>query len=197
MSRRQWALVAVLLLVNYIIFASLVTTVLGHRVAILQPTRTPLPTFTLPPSPTPQAVSPTFTPAAPPTPSATLAAPTPTPAVPTAQPSATPGGNLAAVTVDVNLNVRAGPGIDYPRVGSLAPGSTVPIVGRNADSSWWQIAFEDVPEGKGWISAQYGTARNTGNVPIVEVSPVPTAAPAAPTAAAAAARPALRYSPSA
>jgi uncharacterized protein YraI len=197
MSRRQWALVAALLLVNYIIFASLLTTVLSHRIAILQPTRTPLPTFSPLPSPTPLVVLPTHTLAATPTPIAAPVVPTPTPAVPAAQPSATraPGGNLAAVTVDVSLNVRAGPGTDYPRVGSLAPGSTVPIVGRNADSSWWQITFEDVPNGKGWISARYGTARNTGNVPIVEAPPVPTAPPAAPTAAAAAERPAFQYSP--
>ncbi len=192
MSRRQWALAAVLLLVNYIIFASLATTVLGRPVAILQATRTPLPTFTLPPSATPDIVQPTDTSAAPPAPTATPTTPTPTPGPPTVQPSPTPAVNLAAVTVEVNLNVRAGPGTNYPRVGSLAPGSTVPIVGRNADGSWWQITFEDVPGGKAWISAGYGTARNADNVPVVEVSPpAPTVAPAVPTVAAAAEGPAL------
>jgi len=84
------------------------------------------------------------------------------------------------VTVDVNLNVRTGPGTNYDRIGSLAAGTTVSIIGRNADSSWWQIPFSNGPEGKAWISAGYGTARHTEGVPVVEVPPTPT--PAGPTA---------------
>jgi uncharacterized protein YraI len=84
------------------------------------------------------------------------------------------------VTVDISLNVRSGPGTNYDRVGSLAAGSTVEIVGRTANSSWWQIPYAGAPDGKGWISAGYGTARNTDGAPVVEAPPAPT--PSAPTA---------------
>ena len=74
----------------------------------------------------------------------------------------------------------------------LASGATADILGRNADSSWWQIPYDGAPEGKGWISAGYGDARNAGGVPVVEAPPAPTAKPATPTpqpAAAATAKP--------
>jgi hypothetical protein len=188
MSRRQWALVVVLILVNYIIFASLFNVVFSNRSGSVQPTRTPLPTFTLTPIPTPLVMAPTNTPVPPsPTPSPTLVLvtpdmPTPVPPESTEPPAAesppAPGG--PSVTVDVNLNVRTGPGTNYDRVGSLAEGATVDIVGRNASSSWWQISYADGPGGKGWISAGYGTATNTDGVPVVESPPPPS--PAAPTA---------------
>ncbi|MCS7261232.1 MAG: SH3 domain-containing protein [Anaerolineae bacterium] len=184
MTRRQWALVVVLVLINYIIFASLATVVLTRRARLSTPTRTPMPTFTVlvratpipPPTATPtktptatptQYLVPTFTPVVPPT-------PTPEPVTPTpASPS---------VTVRVGLRVRAGPGVNYPQIGALTPGSTVQVIGRNADSSWWQIAYAGAVDGKGWISAnpEYSTAQNTGAVPYVEAPPPPP--PPTPTA---------------
>jgi hypothetical protein len=191
MSRRQWALVVVLILVNYIIFASLFNVVFTNRPGQAQPTRTPLPTFTPAPSPTPLALAPTNTsiPLPPtPTPTTVIVAPdtpTPVPSQPTeVTPVDTSTPSDASVTVDVNLNVRTGPGTNYDRVGSVQAGTTVPIIGRNANSSWWQIPFADGPGGKAWISAGYGTAINTGGVPVVEAPPAPTpAAPAPPPTA--------------
>jgi hypothetical protein len=78
MSRRQWALVIVLILINYIVFASLFNVVFSNRARSAQPTRTPLPTFTPAPPPTPVVLAPTNTPVPP---SATPA-PTPTPVPP-------------------------------------------------------------------------------------------------------------------
>jgi len=191
MSRRQWALVVVLILVNYIIFASLFNLVFSNRPGRAQPTRTPLPTFTSAPTPTPLALVPTNT-SVPPSPSPTpvpVIADTPTPAAPAPTPppatelppaeSPVPGG--ASVTVDVNLNVRTGPGTNYERIGAVQEGTAATIIGRNANSTWWQITYADGPDGKGWISAGYGTATNTEGVPVVEAPPAPTqAAPTAP-----------------
>jgi hypothetical protein len=71
--------------------------------------------------------------------------------------------------------------VNYPQIGSLTPGSTVEVIGRNADSSWWQIAYAGAADGKGWISAnpEYSTAQNTDAVPYVEAPPPPP--PSAPT----------------
>jgi hypothetical protein len=186
MSRRQWALVVVLILVNYIIFASLFNVVFSGRSGRAQATRTPLPTFTPAPSPTPLALAPTNTPipsAPAPTPTLVVAAPD-TPAPATAEPTEgapaeTPAPSGASITVDVNLNVRTGPGTNYDRVGVLQEGSTASIIGRNQISSWWQISFADGPGGKGWISDGYGATVNTEDVPVVEAPLPPT--PAAPT----------------
>ena len=203
MSRRQWALVVVLILVNYIVFASLFNVVFSNRRGLAQPTNTPpLPTFTPTLPATPVVLAPTNTPIPPsPTPTWTaeiVASDTPTPEssastevppateAPPAQetpppdtPTTAPSG--PSVMVDVNLNVRTGPGTNYDRIGVVPEGTSVDIVGRTADSAWWQISYADGPDGRGWISAGYGTATNTETVPVVEAPPPPT--PSAPTPA--------------
>jgi hypothetical protein len=211
MSRRQWALVIVLILINYIVFASLFNVVFSSRPRSAQPTRTPLPTFTPAPPPTPVVLAPTNTPLPPPptpTPTPVVVTPvTPTPESPApTQPPATqtpgdaspvPGG--PSVTVNSNLNVRAGPGTNYERVGSLASGASVAIIGRDASGAWWQVPYADAPGGKGWISTGYGAASNTEGVPVVEAPPTPT--PSAPTPAPTSAAPppaptpAFQYTP--
>ncbi|MCK6629742.1 MAG: PKD domain-containing protein [Anaerolineae bacterium] len=119
---------------------------------------------------------------------------TPTAAVnPTATtsptPSATPqpGAPLAFVVAD--LNVRGGPGTNYPVLGLLKAGQTAEITGRSADGGWWQIRFSGVAGERGWLSAPYVTAQNADNVPTVQAPPVPTPAPATATPTATAAPP--------
>ncbi len=51
------------------------------------------------------------------------------------------GGLKATTLTDVNL--RQGPGIGYPTVGSLGQGSNVKVVGRNQDGSWLQVETEE------------------------------------------------------
>jgi uncharacterized protein YgiM (DUF1202 family) len=192
MSRRQWALVVVLILINYIVFASLFNVVFSNRPSSTRVTSTPLPTFTPAPPPSPVVLVPTNTLVPLPstsTPTQVLATPdTPTPesSAPTESPateapsSASPVPSGPSVTVDVSLNVRAGPGTNYDRIGALAVGTTVQIIGRSANSAWWQIPYSGAPDGKAWISAGYGTARNTEAVPVTQAPPPPT--PSAPTA---------------
>jgi len=208
MARRQWALVVVLILINYIVFASLFNVVFSNRPSATQPTRTPLPTFTPAPPPTPVVLAPTNTPVPPPpTPTYTRVLATPDTATPESPaPAGTPAGEVPptsapaaggpSVTMNENLNVRSGPGTNYDRVGSLAAGATVDIIGRNTDSSWWQIPYAGAPDSKGWISAGYGTARNTEGVPVVAAPPTPksvapTATPAPPPTTA----PQFRFQP--
>lgn len=139
-------------------------------------TETPLPTATLvPPTATP---FPTEMPSPTPTPFPTET-PSPEPAL---TPTPTPTPALPGVVVNVDLNVRAGPGTNYDRIGLIPAGNRVDIVGRTEDSTWWQIAFADVPDGLGWIAAEYGQAENTDGVALAQVPPTPT--PAAPPTAA-------------
>lgn len=71
--------------------------------------------------------------------------PTPTPPPSTAAPD-------AVVAYD-SLNVRGGPGTNYPVVGSLKKGDGVKVAGRSADRKWAKLDFTGVPEA--WASAQY------------------------------------------
>jgi uncharacterized protein YraI len=84
---------------------------------------------------------------------------------------------------DGNTNVRTGPGTEYPKDGLLLEGGTLEIIGRTADSTWWQVATADGPR---WIAAEVTTASNvTDAIPIVgegAVAAVPTETPIPPTA---------------
>lgn len=62
-------------------------------------------------------------------------------------------GSLNAVVTASFLNVRSGPGANFPIVGRLANGVGMNLVGRNAESSWAQMS---VPGGvQGWVSTRY------------------------------------------
>lgn len=99
---------------------------------------------------------------------------------PTAQPGA------PTMTALVSLNVRTGPGTNYPIVGALNAGQTALIVGRSPDGNWWKV---QCPVGGGsecWASArpEYSSSADAGGVPVAAVPPAPTHAVTATTAVA-------------
>jgi len=149
-----------------------------------QPTATPIPATAtpLPPSPTPTT--------APATPTAVpVTQPTDTPAPPTATPTPAP-----QVVADGPINVRSGPGTDYPVVSALQTGESAAIIGVNGDQSWWQIQMTD--GSSGWVYSQIiPTAGNTKQVPTVSdiPAPPPTPTPAAPPTATPAPKPAIDF----
>lgn len=76
--------------------------------------------------------------------------------------------------VNVNANVRVGPGVAYSTIaGGLTAGSHVTLIGRNADASWLQIIMPD-SETEGWIFASLvnvNSALNVNDLALVEVDP--------------------------
>ncbi len=65
------------------------------------------------------------------------------------------------------MNLRSGPGVEYSRIGVLAAGSRLEIVGRNADSSWWLVS---TPGGLAWVSAKVVTAYDVNDsIPVVTI----------------------------
>lgn len=70
-----------------------------------------------------------------------------------------------------NVNIRISPGTDYEIIGQLPAGQSLEIVGRNFDSSWWQVS---TPNGLGWVATHVTTASNIdGTIPIAEAPPAP------------------------
>jgi Tol biopolymer transport system component len=51
------------------------------------------------------------------------------------------------------LNVRAGPGVGYARLATLAADDVVAVVGRSADGGWLQLTLD--AGARGWASAYY------------------------------------------
>jgi hypothetical protein len=103
-----------------------------------------------------------------------------TAATPTIPPGGTlpPGAPGATITASV-LNVRKGPGTNYPVIGQLQQNDVVEIVGKNADGSWLQIVYPTGTIGRGWISAFYAQVSGSlASIPVVEAPPPPTPTPA-------------------
>ena len=79
------------------------------------------------------------------------------------------------------LNIRSGPGVNFPVIGFARDGDEGEIVGRSADGRWWAAAVPTAPGGIGWVSADFVIASNADDVPVIEVAPpvviVPTTAP--------------------
>jgi hypothetical protein len=86
------------------------------------------------------------------------------------------------------INVRSGPGTNFSIVTQLAPNTIVPVLGRTADSSWYQV---DVSGLVGWVSATVVRigGNNCGSISVIgaptppapnattEVTPSPSATP--------------------
>jgi uncharacterized protein YraI len=81
------------------------------------------------------------------------------------------------------VRVRSGPGTEYERVGQLWPGETAPVVGQNADGSWWQIKFPGTDDGLAWVIAEFVTlVGDPDSVPIVGEEPLTPTLTLSPTA---------------
>ncbi|MDX1416888.1 MAG: META domain-containing protein, partial [Candidatus Promineifilaceae bacterium] len=91
---------------------------------------------------------------------------------------ATPSG---IVTAPQGLNIRSGPGVNFPIIGFAQNGDEGEIVGRSTDSRWWAVAVPSAADGIGWVSADFVIVRDVEDVPVIEVAPpvvvVPTLAP--------------------
>ncbi len=79
------------------------------------------------------------------------------------------------VTTLIDLNVRTGPGTNYPVVGVLKQGQNANIMGKSPNGNWWKI---QCPAGVGsecWTSAgaQYSTASNASGVAVAAVPQPP------------------------
>jgi uncharacterized protein YraI len=80
---------------------------------------------------------------------------------------------LTVATLGANLNVRNAPNIDTGDVlFRVSRGQTFPVIGRNTDSSWWQI---NVDGRTGWVSGQFVNTANIATVPVTNdaVLPIP------------------------
>jgi SH3-like domain-containing protein len=170
-----WILVIIFVLLLFVVLG-LLFNLFYQGMTKRQPTSTPVMAITVTPTATYQAViasatpiihtatpGPTFTPVstATPRPSFTpvpVATNTPIPMVP----------QVSAASI---VNIRSGPSTEYPVIGSLIPGSPLPVTGRNDAGSWWQVKQENGT--LGWVSDTVVEAAEVKNIPIIAASPLP------------------------
>lgn len=114
---------------------------------------------------------PTLTPTPTPIPTST---PTFTPVVFTPTPEVSPTPTPYLLVERDAVNVRSGPSIAYPVLGTARAGDTFVAVGRNEAATWWQVCCLDGVQG--WISAQVivpvGSMADVAIVPAAEPPPI-------------------------
>jgi uncharacterized protein YraI len=78
-----------------------------------------------------------------------------------------------SATANVDLNIRSGPGPQYPPVGVIAGGDSVTVDGCIQGSQWCQVSHNGTT---GWSYGQYLTTTYQGQTVIIEKQPevVPT-----------------------
>lgn len=65
---------------------------------------------------------------------------------------AAPATTGLVVTALDQVNIRSGPNRTAAIVGKLPINNQAQVVGRNSDSSWWQISYQGI---SGWVSARF------------------------------------------
>ncbi|MGB9669157.1 MAG: SH3 domain-containing protein [Anaerolineales bacterium] len=95
----------------------------------------------------------------------------PTVSIPTV--TSSPSAATIVVTLEQDqINVRAGPGTDYPIVGILIAGQRVPALGRSVGGDWIEIVYPGIPGGTAWVYSPLVTVE--GSLRVVEPPPTPT-----------------------
>jgi hypothetical protein len=86
---------------------------------------------------------------------------------------APPPGAMTATALTA-VNVRSGPGVEYPSYGIAPEGIKGEVIGVSADGGWWvvKISPDKVAVGQGWVSAEYVQIENATTVPIID-APAP------------------------
>lgn len=72
---------------------------------------------------------------------------------PVPQPTVAQG--LTGLVVVPRLNVRQGPGTNFPVVGTVANGETVTVLSRNPVGDWWRVCCASGTSQDGWVAAQF------------------------------------------
>ncbi len=93
-------------------------------------------------------------------------------------------GGAAVVQVDADLvNVRSGPGTNYPVVATAGSADAYTLNGRSEDGTWLQVCCLGAEQVPGWISGDFVTAAGIDAAAVVAAPPLPEPA-SAPVAAA-------------
>lgn len=94
-------------------------------------------------------------------------------AAPVAFPAAATTVPSGRVTAPLGVNIRVGPGTQFPIVGIAPQGAEGEIIGRSVDGLWWAVSVPSAPNSLGWVAAAYVEATNVDAVPVMPTPPLP------------------------
>lgn len=109
------------------------------------------------------------------------------PTQPPVPPSPVP---VIAKVIERSVNIRQGPGTQNKVIGSLKKDNTISLIGRNADSTWYQVTIAGSAN-PGWVFGEtlQITAGSPSALPVATGGPAPATKAPAPAGPAPAATP--------
>jgi uncharacterized protein YraI len=84
-----------------------------------------------------------------------------------------PQSDAATVTATANVNVRSGPGMQFPVLGVADKGTTGEVAGISPDGYWWAVKVPTTVSGNGlgWVSGKYTQLSNPSGAEIPTIPP--------------------------
>lgn len=89
--------------------------------------------------------------------------------------------SYAVVSGAAGVNVRSGPSTAFASLGVAPFGAELELIGRSVDGAWWVTPIANAPNGRGWVSAGFVDAFNTGALPVLAGPPLPATPTPIPT----------------
>ncbi len=86
-----------------------------------------------------------------------------------------PPSGVPTATVLEPINVRSGPGTQYPSYGIAPVGAQAQVIGKSEDGEWWVIQLPPgySPDNSGWVSKDYVEVVSGDLVPTIPSPPAP------------------------
>ncbi|NWG18533.1 MAG: SH3 domain-containing protein [Chloroflexi bacterium] len=81
-----------------------------------------------------------------------------------------PTSATGTVVTAFRLNVRSAPNVEGNILVKINRGETYPVIGRNADSTWWQLNVNGTP---GWVFGRFLDVSNPSVVPVTDQAESP------------------------
>jgi heat shock protein HslJ/uncharacterized protein YraI len=97
-----------------------------------------------------------------------------TPDLPRNVTAAAPASGAPALITQDTLNVRTGPGNNYPSLGRVSRGTTLAVIGVSPDREFFVVNIPTSLDssGRGWVPARWVRTENVSNVPVVQPPPL-------------------------
>jgi hypothetical protein len=99
----------------------------------------------------------------------------------TPTPTPPPVRGFATITVKIgenpDINVRAGPGVEYAALGKLLAGQEAPALGRSVGGDWVQISYPEAQDGLGWVYTYLVDVNGELSIVIPPATPTPLVTP--------------------
>jgi heat shock protein HslJ/uncharacterized protein YraI len=85
-----------------------------------------------------------------------------------------PGEGVPTAVAIEPINVRSGPGAQYPTYGVVSIGTSGEVIGISEDGEWWvvRVSIEYAPDGRGWVKGEFVQVSNAENVPVIPTPPL-------------------------